>query len=103
MGLALLPMPYGYYQVLRLVAFGCATFAAIQLWSRWQFLSVALALTALTFNPVFPVHLDRSVWSLLNIIAAAIFIIGWLRTAKAAPTAQGSKSALIENSFDHDA
>jgi FtsH-binding integral membrane protein len=82
MAVALLPLPYGYYQVLRLVACGCAVVGAMHLWRHSEGLAVALGLVAIIFNPIFPVYFDRSVWSVLNVAALVVFVTGWVVTKR---------------------
>jgi hypothetical protein len=77
--IAAAPMPYGYYTFLRIVVcISGAVFAYIA-WSYGrigQTLAVAMALFAILFNPVFPVHLKRAEWLYLNILGAALFAVG---------------------------
>lgn len=81
LAVATMPMPYGYYTLLRLVVTVAGVFLA---WSEFQTdqrLTVWVLLfgfLALLFNPVIPVHLDREVWFVLDLGAAAIFIARWL-------------------------
>ena len=73
--LGVLPMPYGYYTILRLAAcivFGIAAYAAKELHPVW--LSWAYAFCALLFNPVIKVHFQKELWGLLDIAAAAVLI-----------------------------
>ena len=69
-----LHLPYGYYQLLRLVVCACAAYLA---WAtaRGRLNAAALLLggSALLFNPVFRVHFDRSTWSVINVAAALVF------------------------------
>lgn len=77
---ALLPMPYGYYQLLRLVATIAGLWIAHDYWKRSENAAAALfLLVALLFNPVFRVHLDREHWMISNAIAAGIFAAAGLR------------------------
>lgn len=78
--IALAHLPYGYYQILRLVVTACAGWVIYDCAKRerWAWL-VPFGLIALTFNPVFRVHLDREIWSVLNVITAAAFLFGtWI-------------------------
>ncbi len=76
--LAVLPLPYGYYTFVRLVALA-ASVVAIWLFYReagnveWR--QVAVGLIALLFNPILPVHLSRELWQLLDVLAAAVFVV----------------------------
>ncbi len=69
--IAVLPLPYGYYELLRLVACGLSSWAA---WGSWQ---VGLqnragcwGLLALIYNPIVPVHLDKPTWIVINLASA---------------------------------
>lgn len=74
--LALLDMPYGYYQLLRLVVLVAAAFLAFEGWRRGSHLAViAFGLLALIYNPIAPLHLKREIWELVNIGTAAIFLV----------------------------
>lgn len=75
--LALAPLPYGYYMLLRLVVCGAATAIA---WNRFSLGSgsiwgVIFIGTALMFNPIFPVHFSREVWAIFNVVTAAVFLV----------------------------
>ncbi len=77
MGIGLLPMPYGYYFLSRIVVCVCALFFATQLYKNnimptvWIFSGIAIL-----YNPIFPVHLgEKSIWIVVNIITALMFII----------------------------
>lgn len=81
---ALLPWPYGYYGLLRLVVFAVGTWIAYEQWrfddavSGWV---VAFGGVALLYNPIMPVHLTREIWSVLNVATAVLFLahLGALR------------------------
>ena len=70
---ALADNPYGYYQILRWVITGVTGYSAYLAYEQgkntWTWI---LAITAILFNPIAPIHLDKETWSVLNIIAAAI-------------------------------
>lgn len=75
MAAAVLPLPYGYYQFLRLAAVIAAGWIAIYLWSQDRLAwAIPMAGVALLFNPVFRISLEREVWAPLNLIAAGLFI-----------------------------
>lgn len=75
MAVAVLPMPYGYYQFLRLVTVIAAGWIAVYLWSEGRSAwAVAMCCVALLFNPVFRVALERDHWVPLNVIAALLFL-----------------------------
>lgn len=70
------PWPYLYYRVLRLVVCVCAAAIALQSFDRrgWHAWTIALALLAVIFNPVLPMHLTRTVWSGLEILGALLLM-----------------------------
>ena len=73
---AALPLPYGYYQFLRLVACGVFAFGAYVTHEKGEtVLPWLLGGIALLFNPIFPVYLDRSIWFILDVVVALILLI----------------------------
>ena len=76
LALAVLPLPYGYYQLLRLVAtgvFAWATFVAFRRGHVGQ--GVGLAALALLFNPVLPVYLSKALWVPIDLGAAVALVL----------------------------
>ena len=71
--LALLPMPYGYYQLLRLIVCGVSIWAAISTSKTNQTLTVLYVLVALLYNPIFIIHFDRSTWAIINVLTVLFF------------------------------
>ena len=74
---ALLPWPYGYYQLLRLAVCVVSGWIAYEQWKHDDGVSgwvVAFAGMALLYNPAMPVHLSREIWSVLNLASAALFL-----------------------------
>ena len=76
MGIGLLPMPYGYYFLSRLVVFVCAIYFAMQLNDQsdttWVWI---FSFLALLYNPFIPIHLgSKGLWVIVNIITAIIFL-----------------------------
>jgi hypothetical protein len=82
LALALLRMPYGYYTFLR-VALCCAgVILAYQLYRRAGALTgwvVAFGLIAVLYNPFVVVHLDRPIWSVINLVTIAVFVAGYVK------------------------
>lgn len=76
LGLALLPMPYGYYMFLRLSVCAYAVFVFAQEQKKGVcFGSVAAIGIALLYNPIFRVHLNKENWIWANVATAVILII----------------------------
>ncbi|WP_348521669.1 DUF6804 family protein [Bosea sp. EC-HK365B] len=79
--LALVPWPYAYYQMLRIVVCAAAGYLAYGEYQRiglgvW---AIILAVLALVFNPVAPLHMKREIWAILNIgTAAALAMHFWV-------------------------
>ncbi|NWG25894.1 MAG: hypothetical protein HXY30_16015 [Pseudorhodoplanes sp.] len=69
-------LPYGYYTFARIVVCAAAALLAYCEFnaggSRRLFAAV-FVLIAVLFNPIVPVHLTRSIWFYLDLIAAAVF------------------------------
>jgi len=71
---------YGYYVFLRWVCFGIFGFLATQtLANKMQGWTWVLGITALIYNPIFPVHLTRGIWSVANIVSIVIAIVSIFR------------------------
>ena len=78
--IALAPLPYGYYQLLRLVVTGSAAYHAWRGFERGERVLPALfTLLALTFNPVFRVHFEREIYAVLNVGAAILYLVAFIR------------------------
>jgi len=74
--IAILPLPYGYYTLLRWVVCISAVFSA---WvskelekKSWL---VLMAIIALLFNPIAPIHLDKGTWVVIDFIVAILFFV----------------------------
>ena len=79
---ALIPVnPYGYYILLRLVCCGIFAYLAYQAFiQEQQGWTWVLGITAVLYNPVIRIHLNREIWSVINvatitIAVASIFVI----------------------------
>ena len=71
---AAFPLPYGYYTLLRLVVTVCSgvlCFAYFKNSSAWYIL---FGMVALLFNPLFPVHLDKVIWAVLDLVIGGTYI-----------------------------
>ena len=67
--------PYAYYTLLRWVCCGVFAYLAHQSIEQkkqgWVWL---LGITALIYNPIFPVHLNRELWSVVNVVSIGIAV-----------------------------
>jgi hypothetical protein len=83
LAIALFPLPYGYYTLLRVVVCLAAIVIAADSHNKpnagaWPLAFIALAII---FNPIIPLHLGRTVWLPVDIAAALIFAghLWWIR------------------------
>ncbi len=74
--IAILPLPYGYYILLRWAVCLSAIF------SIWVFAGLGkkswlllMAIIALLFNPIVPVYLTKGTWVIIDLVAALLFFI----------------------------
>ena len=71
---SILPLPYGFYTLLRIVVTGSAAFAAFYFFEKDNSQSgIILVLIALLFNPLIPIHLDKDIWMPID-IGVAIYM-----------------------------
>ncbi len=75
MGIGLLPMPYEYYTLSRLVVCVGALYFTVsfikgkKIESAWIFGAIAAL-----YNPIFQIHLgDKGLWTIVNIVTAILF------------------------------
>ncbi|MCX6009230.1 MAG: hypothetical protein NTW48_04235 [Chloroflexi bacterium] len=72
---AVAPLAYGYYQLLRWVTCGVAVFIAVmayrwgKVWATWVF-----GLVAILFNPLWPIYLTRAIWRPIDLACAVLFV-----------------------------
>lgn len=67
--------PYAYYVLLRWVCCGIFAYLAFQAFEyKKQSWVWVLGITALLYNPIFRVHLNRELWSIINIITIGIAV-----------------------------
>lgn len=76
MAIGLLPMPYGYYNLSRLVVCGCSIFFIFSLLREKDVLFAWIfGLLAVLYNPIIPIHLyQKELWMVVNAITAIIFV-----------------------------
>ncbi len=80
LAVGVLPLPYGFYTFLRLVVCLVCAILAYMEWKKSETVSpwsVALGLVAILFNPVFPVHLTKTIWAVLDLASAAMLVLYW--------------------------
>lgn len=65
---------YGYYQILRWVVCGSAAYTAfVATELKKVFWTWSLGITAVLFNPIVPINLDRETWAVIDIAVSVLF------------------------------
>lgn len=78
--LCLAPMPYGYYQLVRIVAMiGFAVMAYHYHEKEAMPLAITFGGLALLFQPFVKVALGRSMWNVIDVIVAVGLLVLWWR------------------------
>lgn len=88
---ALAPLPYVYYTLLRIVIFTAAGLICSAHYQSAKYITKWVAVfgvMALVFNPIFPIHLTRPVWMFFNLSCAAIFVLNLFQVSKKTPSAE---------------
>ena len=75
--IALLPLSYAYFQLLRIVVTIVAAIYAYSFYEDNQMPKVIIfGIIAIIWNPIFPIYMDKSVWMILDIVGATVFFFG---------------------------
>lgn len=78
--LCLAPMPYGYYQLVRIVAMIAFAVMAYQYYERKAMpLAITFAGLALLFQPFIMVALGRTMWNVVDVMVAVGLIVLWVK------------------------
>ena len=78
--LCLLPMPYGYYTLVRfaaMVVFGCMAFNFYK--EERILLCVLAGSLALLFQPFFKLVLGRTIWNVVDVVVAILLVLLWAK------------------------
>lgn len=70
LGLAIFPMPYGFYQFLRLAICGIMAYYIIKEYLQVSKLNIISCMIVLLYNPLFPVYFSKDIWQILNVLTA---------------------------------
>lgn len=69
-------LPYGYYIFLRWAISLSSVFIAYRAYKQekntWLYVFVGLTIL---FNPIAPIYLNKSVWVLIDLISAVLFVV----------------------------
>lgn len=69
-------LPYGYYQVLRVVATVSFLFIAYTSHrNRYHLCTIIALVMAYIFNPLFPIYLRKSTWAVVDIAAGVLLVL----------------------------
>lgn len=89
LALALVELPYAYYVILRIIV--CAPCAYLAFAdgtigrTRWAW---TLGIAAVIYNPIFRIHLNRELWSIINFATIWLFAIH-MWSLRSAPNRRG--------------
>lgn len=84
--IALADLPYGYYQLLRIVVSACAGWIAYSCYGKHRPYGVAVfAAIAVIFNPIVKIHMEREIHAILNVITALFLLIALLVQSRINP------------------
>ena len=69
------PLPYGYYMLLRLIAFCVFTYASYVAYGKTsKTLPWIFGFMALVFNPIIKIHFPKEMWAVVNIAAGLLLL-----------------------------
>ena len=82
--IALLSLPYFYYQLMRWAICVSAAYIAYQQYKvkSGTVLTTAFIVIAIVYNPIEPIHLFKVAWIVINIITVIVFLYGWIQAQK---------------------
>jgi len=73
---ALRKNPYGYYILLRWVVCPIFAYSALRAYEKrkesWVWI---FGVNAAIYNPIFPLHLSRSIWTVVNVISVVLIVV----------------------------
>ena len=78
--IALADLPYGYYQLLRIVVSASAAWIAYSFYRHDSKFAVAtFGAIAVIFNPIAKIHMEREVHAVFNVLTGIALMVGlWL-------------------------
>ena len=77
--LCLAPMPYGYYQFIRLASMIVFTIMAYQYFEREKMpLAITFGGLALLFQPFIKIALGRTMWNVVDVVVAIGLVALWI-------------------------
>lgn len=79
----LLPMPYGYFMLVRFVAmviFGLMAYNYYH--EQREGLAIFFGAMALLFQPIIKISLGRTMWNVVDVVMAIVLFIIWYRNSQ---------------------
>ena len=75
-----IPMPYGYYMLVRFVSMVAFGVMAYRYYTQSKVaLTVTFASLALLFQPFIKVALGRTIWNVVDVIVAILLMLLWMK------------------------
>lgn len=75
---ALADNPYSYYQFLRIAIFVVGCYFAYKAYNQKpeiNFWVVLYGLTAILFNPIFPIYMAKDSWAFFNVVTGLFYLV----------------------------
>ena len=80
---AILPLPYGYYTILRIVVCGAFAWAALIAFDRnVNILPWAFIVLAIIFNPVIKIHFSKEMWAIIDFASGVVLLLSRKRISE---------------------
>lgn len=81
--LCLAPMPYGYYQFIRIASVIAFAVMAYQYYEKKkEGLVIVFAALAILFQPFYKIALGRTMWNVVDVVVAVGLVILWYKEQK---------------------
>ena len=81
--ICLVPMPYGYYILIRIVAAILFIIFASQYYeAKKEELAITFGILAFLFQPLIKIPLGRDVWNWVDVAVAILLVILWIKERK---------------------
>ena len=75
-------LPYGFYQLLRIVVTGTAVYVVDQTLDHRQYWPWLMGGIAILFNPILPITLKKKEWQPIDFAVAVVFLIALIQTLR---------------------
>jgi len=81
--LCLLPMPYGYYILVRFISMVAFGVMAYRYYTQHKVaLTITFSSLAVLFQPFIKIALGRMMWNIVDVIVAVLLIVLWIKERK---------------------